>query len=173
MSTSASKAVWASDLQPLGKRMVALVLAWHCNETTGEAWPSIATIAREAGMAHESVRHTLRALRADGVIEAVTPMTGGSPSSTTRYRFKAEWLRGVSTNPGAYKPGSGEYSDPGLTSTEPRSGETAERNEREPKAPLSLKATRRSASAPRKARASSAAETGFDQKDYSVGVGHV
>lgn len=123
MSAAVMQAVLASKLQPTGVRMVALCLAWHVNEDTGQAWPGRALLAREAGVTPDYAGKVLRGLERDHVIESV--VRGGSSDGrkwVSRYRFTAEWLgvwrTGVLQNRGSVKHTTGvlENCQPGFPS---------------------------------------------------------
>lgn len=61
-------AVWESDVQPAGKRIVLLALADSANDE-GVCWPSMATIARKAGVGLSSARKACAALEEEGLLE--------------------------------------------------------------------------------------------------------
>jgi hypothetical protein len=92
MSAAVVQAVLASDLRPLGLRMVAVVLAWHANDSTGHIWCSLGTIADEAGITRDRVKQVLRLLVAADVVEKVTKSAGGGRRSTTTYMFCPAWV---------------------------------------------------------------------------------
>lgn len=60
-------AVWESDVQPAGKRLVLLALADSANDE-GVCWPSMATIARKAGIGLSSARKACAALEEEGLL---------------------------------------------------------------------------------------------------------
>lgn len=59
--------VWESDVQPAGKRLVLLALADSANDE-GVCWPSMATIARKAGIGLSSARKACAALEEEGLL---------------------------------------------------------------------------------------------------------
>lgn len=61
-------AVWESDVQPAGKRIVLLALADSANDE-GVCWPSMATIARKAGVGLSSARKACASLEEEGLLE--------------------------------------------------------------------------------------------------------
>jgi hypothetical protein len=61
-------AVWESDVQPAGKRLVLLALADSANDE-GVCWPHMATIARKAGIGLSSARKACAALEEEGLLE--------------------------------------------------------------------------------------------------------
>ena len=74
------QAVLASELQPLGLRMVALVMAWHARETRGHIWASLGTIANEAGVSRDRVKQVVRLLVDQAAVEVVAAqLTGVAP----------------------------------------------------------------------------------------------
>lgn len=60
-------------------RLVLLSIANHCDPEGDNAWPSIATLAKEAALSETRVKQALRTLRASGVI-VVTANAGGKAS---------------------------------------------------------------------------------------------
>jgi predicted ArsR family transcriptional regulator len=65
-------------------RLVLLALAAHANRETNEAWPSVATLARETGLSARAVRDALRELEQANEIERLA--AGGGRGRTARYR---------------------------------------------------------------------------------------
>ena len=72
--------------ETLGRRLVLLVLADHAKDDGTAAWPSVATIGREARMSRRSVQEALRRLQMSG---AIAP-TGVSRAGTTIYSVVME-----------------------------------------------------------------------------------
>ncbi len=68
--------VLALDL-PRTAKLVLAVLAEHAHDDGEEAFPSVPTIAREAGCSARTARYWLRALREAGIIVAVRNAKGG------------------------------------------------------------------------------------------------
>lgn len=63
---------WAArvaDVRPAGRKVVLMLLANHADEH-GRCWPKISTLAKEGGLALNTVKDALRALRRDGLIES-------------------------------------------------------------------------------------------------------
>ena len=83
------------------ERLVALALADHMNGTSGEAWPSVRTLATWAGVHDATVKRVLRVLcgagepsrAAVGAVALFDHVPGGSPAGGKRqsstYRLKA------------------------------------------------------------------------------------
>lgn len=72
-----------SDESVPGRRLVLLVLADKADDDGTNAYPSVATIARETRMSERGVQYALRALEADGRIKKL----GTHPTyGTTEYR---------------------------------------------------------------------------------------
>ncbi|MEW8288755.1 MAG: helix-turn-helix domain-containing protein [Candidatus Thiodiazotropha endolucinida] len=88
----------------------AVVLANYCNNVTGIAYPSIPTIAKEAGITHESVRSALSSLETMKFL-AINRSTGGAPSNTNKFRLILK--EGVKHSSGV-KRSSGVNSAPGV-----------------------------------------------------------
>lgn len=135
------RAVLDSDIKPLGTRMVATALAYHANEQSGEAWPSHGTLAAECGLHRDSVRHALKQLVGDGVLQVVIKSNGGGHRSTTRYRFDSEWAAstGGRQTPGSRQPGVEHTPDRGSTGPQPGVDGPPKRDERKPTVSLSSK----------------------------------
>lgn len=87
----------------------AVVLANYCNNVTGIAYPSIPTIAKEAGITEESVRNALSSLETMKFL-AINRSAGGAPCNTNKYRLT---LEGTKPAPGV-KRTSGVNSAPGV-----------------------------------------------------------
>jgi hypothetical protein len=83
MSIRAVRWVLENSTSKGAARLVLLALAEHANRDTGEAWPSVATLQREANTSESSVRSALRWARASG--EIVKVRTGKKGVSV--YRF--------------------------------------------------------------------------------------
>lgn len=80
------------DLQGLSpsEKAVANVLAYHAHPDGSNAFPSMTTIAREAGFKHrQSVQRVMKRLEEKKIIAADTAKLGGR-SRSTRYRFLLE-----------------------------------------------------------------------------------
>ena len=107
------------DLQNLTptEKAVAHCLACHAPKH-GTAYPSMETIAREAGVRRRGAQKIVRRLEAKGVISPTTLKKGGR-KNPTHYQFNL----GNSEPPFAlYGPGKGEHRDP--NSGERANGET-------------------------------------------------
>ena len=66
MSIRVMTAVWDMDL-PAKQKLVALALA-DCANDEGEAWPSIATLARKCGCDRRTVQRNLREIEKLGFL---------------------------------------------------------------------------------------------------------
>jgi len=100
-------------------RLVLISLANHANRETGECWPSMRTIAREAGIGHSSVTAAVRVLVALGELEIVSE---GGPRQANRYRLSYPQRPGDGHNSvqelnAASIPGPRAASSPGLDRT--------------------------------------------------------
>jgi DNA-binding transcriptional MocR family regulator len=91
--------LWAFDDAPASlsspERFVLLAIADHVDDATGDAWPSIARIARRTGLSRTSVKAAVRILSELGVIDVVDQ---GAPvaRAETRpnlYRWHPDQLR--------------------------------------------------------------------------------
>jgi hypothetical protein len=75
---------------PLASKAVLLVLARHAHDDgTNSKCPSVLTIAEKAGLSDKGARNALRALEADGWIEAVGRKVGGR-SLSTNYTIRVD-----------------------------------------------------------------------------------
>ena len=90
-----------ADRCRLGARLAAIAIANHADEK-GEAWPSIGTIARLAGLNNQTAKRAVIELCKEGILERVI---GGAPDGRipankrpNLYRF-LEFPTTVSTNP--------------------------------------------------------------------------
>lgn len=92
--------LWRSDDRTTGAtRSVLIVLCVHAkDETRGDCWPSMSTIAREAGLNRITVFKALKMLEAGGQIEKTgrVPIRrcNGSPDMAPR-QFVNEYRIGV------------------------------------------------------------------------------
>jgi hypothetical protein len=88
-------AVWESDVQPAGKRIVLLALADSANDE-GVCWPNMATIARKAGVGLSSARKACAALEEEGLLEReyrkTTTAAGNETNKSSIYTINAEKL---------------------------------------------------------------------------------
>jgi hypothetical protein len=149
--------VLKSELQPLGLRAVAWVMAWHANEATGHVWASLGTIADEAGVSRDRVKQVVRLLVDQAVVEVVARGSGGHYKGTTTYAFCAAWVgkqeTRVSSLPGKPTtreralPGNEASRDPGTREPLPGNERSPNIDERKAKPSLSSK-TAREATAP-------------------------
>lgn len=92
MSARLQHLVLASRLSPSGVRLVALIVAFHAGELTGEMWASLATIANEAGFSRDRVKQIMRVLLANGVLEVVPQDPAKGRRRTTTYVFSPGWI---------------------------------------------------------------------------------
>lgn len=84
MSWQAVEAVQERSRARGGARLVLLAIASHADPETGEAWPSLATIAQKAGLGVRQTQVHLRRLETSG--ELFTTL-GQGRNHTTRYRI--------------------------------------------------------------------------------------
>ena len=66
-------------------RLVLLALANHADHVTGECWPTVETVAREARCSRRTVFYALNELVSAGLIEKVS---GGGRGKSNRYRLR-------------------------------------------------------------------------------------
>lgn len=95
-------AVWESDVQPAGKRLVLLALADSANDE-GVCWPHMATIARKAGIGLSSARKACAALEEEGLLEReyrkTTTAAGTETNKSSIYTIDAEKLAARAQTP--------------------------------------------------------------------------
>lgn len=90
MSWTVTKIVMGLRNLTPSEKAVANVLAYHATPDGSNAYPSMSTIAAEAGLKHrQSAQRIMARLEKKGVIEAYTKKKGGR-SCPTRYRFLPE-----------------------------------------------------------------------------------
>jgi hypothetical protein len=164
MSATTVEAVLASDLQPTGLRMVALVMAWHASNDAWQCWASLGTIAAEAGCSRAWIKRSVRALTAAGVIECVRTSKGGNNLDTAVYAFLPAWVDAQPTrvprNPGTTGPGYYGSHDPGTTGPRPGYYGTPKNNERSSPTENSLSLKTRGTASPSGSRARGARPAG-------------
>ena len=76
----------------LADRLVLGAIAHRISNNSGEAWPSIATIAREANLSERSVHYSIRALSAMGELEISQGKTRMGTNTYRMPRFLA-WVQ--------------------------------------------------------------------------------
>lgn len=70
-----------AETESLADRMVLIVLAEHADKKGANAWPSVATIMRQADLSERQVWYSLKRLRASGAVS----LTGKKPRGTAVY----------------------------------------------------------------------------------------
>lgn len=75
-----------ATLPPAAARL-AIILSRYVNRETGDAWPSIPTLAEALGTVENSVRKALKAMVAGGHLEI---KAGGGRNTTNRYRWRVK-----------------------------------------------------------------------------------
>jgi hypothetical protein len=95
-------AVWESDVQPAGKRLVLLALADSANDE-GVCWPHMATIARKAGIGVSSARKACAALEEEGLLEReyrkVLTTAGNETNKSSIYTLNPQKLAARAQTP--------------------------------------------------------------------------
>lgn len=91
MSVQAMSWVFDFSESRLGARLVLLAIANHVSNDTGESWPSIETISKEARVDETNVRRNIAELVRLGELEVESG--GRGPRDTNTYRMTAfmEW----------------------------------------------------------------------------------
>lgn len=83
---------FAPDTWSTGTRMVALALADRVNQD-GQAWPSLADIARRSGINVRMVRRHLRVIEADGWIRCEGQRINGGGQPVSNLWTWTRWLQ--------------------------------------------------------------------------------
>ena len=98
---------FAPDTWSTGTRMVALALADRVNQD-GQAWPSLADIARRSGLSTRQVRTHLRTIEADGWIRCEGQRINGGGQPVSNLWTWTRWMElgRHSTSGGGRKPTS-------------------------------------------------------------------
>lgn len=116
MRFDAFEAAVAASIRPVSDKCIAMLMAWHANVDTGEAWPGVECLALESSTSTAHVKRALRRLRESGVLHVVREARGGNKGRTpTVYRLDTEVLAQLNT-------------DRGRSSIRDRSGITGESN---------------------------------------------
>lgn len=92
MSIIAMKRVWATEIQPAGRKLVALKLADHCNDTGGSLFVGMAAIARDCGVSRSQAQRHVHALVDAGLLSVVANAAGGARGVVPHYRLHIERL---------------------------------------------------------------------------------
>jgi DNA-binding transcriptional ArsR family regulator len=85
MSNPALKWAWASQIESPTAKFVLVALADMMNATTGECFPSVATISKMTGLSERSVRASLKTLEEAGLIKRKFRTTGTGRKTSTEY----------------------------------------------------------------------------------------
>ena len=92
MSILAMKRVCATDIQPAGRKLVALKLADHCNDIGGSLFVGMAAIARDCGVSRSQAQRHVHALVDAGLLSVTANATGGARGTVPHYRLHVERL---------------------------------------------------------------------------------
>ena len=92
MSLLAMKRVWATDIQPAGRKLVALKLADHCNDSGGSLFVGMAAIARDCGVSRSQAQRHMHALVDAGLLTVTANASGGARGVVPHYRLHVERL---------------------------------------------------------------------------------
>ncbi|NMM78571.1 hypothetical protein B2J88_32665 [Rhodococcus sp. SRB_17] len=92
MSIRAMKRVWATEIQPAGRKLVALKLADHCNDTGGSLFVGMAAIARDCGISRSQAQRHVHALVDAGLLSVTANASGGARGVVPHYRLHVERL---------------------------------------------------------------------------------
>ena len=78
----------ADGLNPTD-RLILLLLADRHNPDSGQCWPSVSTVAREAGVAVRAVQRSIRKAERAGILTRTDRHGRGGQQTTNGYRFPA------------------------------------------------------------------------------------
>jgi hypothetical protein len=94
-----SALVWAADIAPPIRKLVALRLAELHDRNQGGISISMGALAAQAGASVNSVRSHVHGLQADGVLAVIANASGGAPGAPPRYRLNEDRLRALAVTP--------------------------------------------------------------------------
>ena len=86
------KRVWATEIQPAGRKLVALKLADHCNDTGGSLFIAMSTIAAACGISRSQAQRHVHALVDAGLLSVTANATGGARGVVPHYCLHVERL---------------------------------------------------------------------------------
>lgn len=111
MSLVATSAVWRANIRPTSRKLVALVLADHADESGGSIYPSMERVAQMAGVTVRQARRRVTELLDMKAVEVVglrrggeriavgRERAGGAPGTTVEYRLCLDRLAAMATTP--------------------------------------------------------------------------
>jgi hypothetical protein len=88
MSLHAMRFVWAADIRPAAKKLVALRIADRCDDEGGNFFMSLASVARDTGLSASQAQRIFRALRN----EQFLVVEDREPGRVPRYRLNLQLL---------------------------------------------------------------------------------
>lgn len=94
-----SALVWAADIAPPIRKLVALRLAELHDRNQGCISISMGALATQAGASVNSVRCHVHGLQSDGVLAVIANASGGAPGAPPRYRLNEDRLRALAVAP--------------------------------------------------------------------------
>src|SRR4051794_30113354 len=92
LTRSLTASVWAANIAPPSRKMVALLMAELHDSNNGLIEVSMRMLATQAGISANQARTHVHALVADGVLAVTANSHGGAPSQLPRYRFFCDRL---------------------------------------------------------------------------------
>lgn len=96
------KRVWATDIQPAGRKLVALKLADHCSDTGGSLFVGMTSIARDCGVSRSQAQRHVHALVDAGLLSVTANAAGGARGTVPHYRLHVERLAEPSATGGTH-----------------------------------------------------------------------
>lgn len=80
---------WALEqhIPVAGRKLVLVCMCNHADKSTGECYPSVALIAREASMSPRSVQRHIEDLRLDGIVEVAANFDRSGRQNANTYRI--------------------------------------------------------------------------------------
>lgn len=92
MSNLVLRRVWATDIQPAGRKLVAVKLADSCDDAGGSLFPSMAYIAASCNLSRAQAQRHVHALIADGYLSVIANAAGGAPGTVPHYKLHVDRL---------------------------------------------------------------------------------
>jgi hypothetical protein len=125
--------IMAAPGRQLAHLAVAMAISWHLNRNTGDAWPGFATLAKETGLGHRTVKRAVKWLEAGGHLRVVHSR-GGNISNRYRPILSSGLCDTASSGPcdTAVEAGSGPYDTTAVVHESHSSGPHGTRTSKEP-----------------------------------------
>lgn len=112
---------FAPEQWTTSERLVALVIADHVGDSTGECWPSIARISHRSGITPRQVQRIIARLEAYGVIERRSRYENNR-QTTNSYVWRDLWITQLDNALNVTLEGDTNDTPRGVTHTTPGDG---------------------------------------------------